>query len=63
LTPSAADHPAQNVWIAASRTKLLSLDGRPLLVDSGADDVDAKLRGLVTIVSGYEDALLYRVGP
>ena len=51
-----------NIWVAASRTKLLSLEGRPLLVDSGAEDVDAKLRGLVTIVSGYEDALLYRVG-
>ena len=48
--------------MVGSRTKLLSLDGRPLLVDSGADDVDAKLRGIVTIVSGYEDALLYRVG-
>ena len=54
--------PRENIWIVASRTKLLSLDGRPLLVDSGAEDVDAKLRGLVAIVSGYEDSLLYRVG-
>ncbi len=52
----------ENIWVAATRTKLLSLEGRPLLVDSGAEDVDTKLRGLVTIVSGYEDALLYRVG-
>jgi predicted polyphosphate/ATP-dependent NAD kinase len=54
--------PRDNIWVVASRTKLLSLDGRPLLVDSGAADVDEKLRGLVTIVSGYEDVLLYRVG-
>ncbi len=52
----------ENVWVAATRTKLLSLEGRPLLVDSGAEDVNAKMRGLVTIISGYEDALLYRVG-
>ncbi len=51
-----------NIWIVASRTKLLSLDGRPLLVDSGADDVDARLQGVVEIISGYEDALFYRVG-
>jgi len=52
----------ENIWVAASRTKLRSLEGRPLLVDSGAEDVDAKLHGLIAIVSGYEDALLYRVG-
>jgi predicted polyphosphate/ATP-dependent NAD kinase len=63
LTPDALRRiPRENIWVVASRTKLLSLDGRPLLVDSGAEDVDAKLRGLVAIVSGYEDSLLYRVG-
>jgi len=54
--------PRENVWVVASRTKVLSLEGRPLLVDSGATDVDARLRGLITIVSGYQDSLLYRVG-
>ena len=63
LTPTILRRLArENIWIVASRTKLLSLDGRPLLVDSGADDVDARLRGVVTIISGYEDALFYRVG-
>ncbi len=51
-----------NIWVVGSRTKLLSLDGRPLLVDSGAADVDARLLGIVKIISGYEDALFYRVG-
>ena len=51
----------QNIWIVASRTKLLSLEGRPLLVDSGAIDVDARLRGIVEIISGYEDGLFYRI--
>jgi predicted polyphosphate/ATP-dependent NAD kinase len=51
-----------NIWVVGSRTKLKSLEGRPLLVDSGAADVDERLAGLIEIVSGYEDALLYRVG-
>ena len=63
LTPTILRRLArENIWIVGSRTKLLSLEGRPLLVDSGADDVDARLRGVVTIISGYEDALVYRVG-
>ena len=54
--------PRRNLWVVASRTKLLSLDGRPLRVDSGDADVDRGLCGLIEIVSGYEDALLYRIG-
>lgn len=50
------------IWVVGSRTKLKSLDGRPLLVDSGAADVDERLVGLFEIISGYEDVLLYRVG-
>jgi predicted polyphosphate/ATP-dependent NAD kinase len=51
-----------NIWVVGSRGKLASLDGRPLLVDSGADDVDQRLAGIIEIISGYEDVLLYRVG-
>ena len=47
--------------VVGSRTKLASLDGRPLLVDSGAADVDEALEGLVPVVSGYDDRLWYRV--
>jgi len=51
-----------NIWIVGSRTKLLSLEGRPLLVDTGAPDVDNLLRGIVEITAGYADTLFYRVG-
>jgi predicted polyphosphate/ATP-dependent NAD kinase len=47
--------------VIASRTKIGSLEGRPLLVDSGARDVDKLFTGLTQIVSGYRDRLLYRV--
>jgi len=52
----------RNLWIVASRTKLLSLDGRPLRVDSGDADVDRRWFGLIEIVTGYEDELWYRIG-
>ncbi|MCX7063166.1 MAG: ATP-NAD kinase, partial [Proteobacteria bacterium] len=51
-----------NIRIVGSRTKLLSLEGRPLRVDSGAADVDARLRGIVEITTGYDDTLFYHVG-
>jgi predicted polyphosphate/ATP-dependent NAD kinase len=54
--------PREHLWVVGSRSKLATLQGRPLLLDSGAPDVDAKFSGLVEIVSGYDDALLYRVG-
>ena len=47
--------------IVATRTKLNSLEGRPLLVDTNDAKVDAELAGLYEIVTGYEDRLLYRV--
>lgn len=50
-----------DVLIIGTRNKLLSLEGRPLLVDTGDRALDAALCGLVEIVSGFEDRLLYRV--
>lgn len=47
--------------VAATRSKLLSLDGRPLLVDTDDAHLDRELSGLVEIVAGYEDRLWYRV--
>ena len=54
--------PHSQLIIVATRTKLNSLDGRPLLIDSGDIELDLRLAGLYEIVTGYEDRLLYRVG-
>jgi predicted polyphosphate/ATP-dependent NAD kinase len=54
--------PRGNIWVVGSRTKLLSLDGRPLVVDTGDAQLDAQLSGLIEIITGYEDALYYRIG-
>ncbi len=50
-----------NLLVLASRVKLASLQGRPLLVDSGDAALDTALCGLQSVICGYEDRVLYRV--
>lgn len=50
-----------DVMVLGSRTKLASLEQRPLLVDTGSPELDRHLCGLVSVLTGYEDYLLYRV--
>ena len=47
--------------VVSSRTKLGSLNGRALLVDSGDGEVDARFCGVRPVISGYQDRLLYLV--
>ncbi|MBQ0754360.1 MAG: ATP-NAD kinase family protein [Gammaproteobacteria bacterium] len=51
----------ENLIVLASRLKLATLEGRPLLVDSGDAQLDKSLCGLLPILCGYEDEVLYRV--
>lgn len=51
----------RNIEIVATKTKLESLDGRPLVVDTGDAELDRLLAGLQPVVTGYEDRVLYRV--
>ncbi len=51
----------RDVLVVGTRTKLATLDGQPLLVDTGDAALDARLSGLVQILTGYEDMLFYRV--
>ena len=51
----------QNVTVLGSRSKLDTLARRPLLVDTGSATLDAGLCGLVSVLAGYDDYLLYRV--
>lgn len=50
------------LWIIASRTKVLSLEGRPLLVDTGDARLDESLAGIVEVITGFEDVCYYRIG-
>lgn len=52
----------KNIHIVATKTKLKNLNGRPLLVDSGDPVLDKDLRGLVPVICGYHDLVLYPLG-
>ena len=49
------------ITVVATRTKISSLNGRPLLVDTGDVSVDTAIHGICEITSGYEDRLIYRI--
>ena len=51
-----------NIIIVATKTKITALQGRPLLVDSNDPELDSALSGLVRIVTGYHDAIIYPLG-
>ena len=52
----------ENVWVVASRTKLATLGGAALRVDTGDVALDTRFGGTIEIVAGYDDRLLYRIG-
>ncbi len=51
----------ENMIVVATKSKIKQLEGRPLIVDSGDAALNHQLSGLIRIVTGYRDAILYRV--
>ena len=51
----------ENLHVIATKTKLESLQGKPLLVDTGDHSLDKELSGLRRVTTGYEDSVLCRV--
>lgn len=51
----------QNIMLVATKSKLASLEGRPLIVDSGDINLNQHLAGLITVTTGYRDQVLYQV--
>jgi predicted polyphosphate/ATP-dependent NAD kinase len=50
------------VTIIATQSKLLSLEGRPLLVDTGEPALDAELCGYAKVVTGLGERTMYKIG-
>lgn len=65
LNPAALQRvPRTHLWVVATRSKLASLEGRPLRMDTGDPECDASWAGLIEIITGFDDACLHRVeGP
>lgn len=50
-----------NLIIISTAGKIFSLGGRPLLVDTGDQEVDQLLSGYVEIVTGYKERMIYKI--
>lgn len=50
-----------NIQIVAAKGKITALEGRPLLVDTNDPVLDAALSGYRTVLTGYQDSILYPV--
>ncbi len=50
-----------NIIIVATKSKLQALDGRPLIVDTQDEELNQELAGLIPIVTGYHDRVLYPI--
>jgi predicted polyphosphate/ATP-dependent NAD kinase len=53
---------AGHITIIATQTKLLSLEGRPLLVDTGDPALDEELSGYARVITALGERTMYRVG-
>ena len=52
----------KNIVIISTPEKIHSLNGRPMRVDTGDEDLNKSLYGMVAVVTGYDEKILYRIG-
>ncbi len=51
-----------NIHLLATKSKIQALNGRPLISDSGDPELDLELSGMLRILCGYNDYVMYRLG-
>ncbi|MGJ8691168.1 MAG: ATP-NAD kinase family protein [Thalassotalea sp.] len=51
----------ENILVVATKNKLLALNERPLIVDSGDPELDQALSGFIAVITGYNDQVLYPI--
>jgi predicted polyphosphate/ATP-dependent NAD kinase len=52
----------ENLQVICTTGKLNSFRGNPLLVDTGDKQLDAALAGHVSIITGYKERAVYKIG-
>jgi predicted polyphosphate/ATP-dependent NAD kinase len=50
-----------NIVIIATKSKLSDLSNRPLISDTGDNELDQELSGFLAVITGYKDQVLYQV--
>lgn len=62
LSPEVIKHVGKdNIIIVATKHKINSLYGRPLLVDTGDEVTDQLLNDYFRVITGYREAIIYKV--
>jgi predicted polyphosphate/ATP-dependent NAD kinase len=51
-----------NIQLLATKSKIQALQGRPLISDSGDTMLDQQLSGMIRVLCGYNDYVMYRLG-
>jgi len=52
----------ENIIVISMPEKLHALNGRPIRVDTGDEQLDEELCGMIQIVTGYDEQTFYRIG-
>ena len=50
-----------HILVGASESKLISLAGKPLIVDTGDEDLNTKLSGYCRVITGIDRSMVYRM--
>ncbi|MFD2230485.1 ATP-NAD kinase family protein [Alkalimarinus sediminis] len=50
-----------NITVVATKNKIQEMEGRPLVVDTGDDELDQQVSGMRQIITGYDDRIVYPV--
>jgi predicted polyphosphate/ATP-dependent NAD kinase len=52
----------ENIRVISTKAKIKALEGRPLIVDSGDNELDEAFNGTIEVTTGYQDQIIYPVG-
>lgn len=52
----------ENIQVISTKAKIAALEGRPLIVDSGDNELDEYFAGTIEVTTGFQDQIIYPVG-
>jgi predicted polyphosphate/ATP-dependent NAD kinase len=52
----------ENIIVVATKIKLQALNNRPLICDTGDNELDDELTGYIKVTTGFNDHIMYAVG-